>query len=61
LIEPLQAMVEACLRRVGPLAEDLRRDGWDASLIVHAEPEAVAVVEVVVRVAVERVPVEAGS
>ena len=61
MIEPLRVMVDACLRRVGPLVEDLRRDGWDASLSVHAEPDAVAVVEVVVRVAVERVPVEAGS
>ena len=61
MIEPLQAMVDACLRRVGPMAEELRRGGWDASLSVHAEPDAVAVVEVVVRVAVERMPVEAGS
>lgn len=59
MIEPMQAMVDACLRRVAPLVEDLRRDGWDASISAQVPDDAVAVVELVVRIAVERVPIEA--
>jgi hypothetical protein len=54
----MEILVRAGQERLGAIARDLRASGWDATLYVVALDEYDLVVELRVRIKLDRVPIE---